>query len=296
MGVGRCLYSGDPVASSMVPPTVNLASDMLVFAHTHKCAGSAILDLCRRTESVHFVEDARRLAGMPALFYGAQRMKYTSEFQAMFTKDRLESLIEKYQAEGKNFFAVEWGLPPFHEMSPGVAKTFTVVRDPLSRYLSNYFFDLERGYSSATTFEAYQQQGRAFRQPDYYTRFFGGMANSDMRPPDGRVIERSFVALRAFDAVLLQEDPESFVQLDQFDLDAAQLARRNSTKSKLEVSDEFVERFMERAALDYELYNEAVRICKSAMARRGRSSDAPAASGSTQVGKKPGNDSVASGH
>lgn len=225
-----------------------------LFIHTHKCAGTSFIRLFKDHDSVR-MPDAD--GALPDYFAAASKLSDPDVVQRDFSTEKFAAFVQESKDQGLNFCATEWIVPPFDEVqNRDELFTFTVLRDPFERYLSNYYFDTKRGFSHASDLWKYRNR-RTFRQYDYYTRFFASRPNNDDGPITDEDAALASRRLQNLDAVLILEDPRTFELLAPVGIDPAKLRKRKSYGGVKDYPDDFREYFMEQAARDYALYEEA---------------------------------------
>ncbi|NND00315.1 MAG: hypothetical protein HKN85_09050, partial [Gammaproteobacteria bacterium] len=92
----------------------------------------------------------------------------------------------------------------------------TCLREPLARFVSNFYFDLYHGFTSATSLESYiGSRDRTISMHNYYCRILSGHQN-DPLPVDAAIFTTAQQALNKFDhCVRLQDGIEQLpVALD----------------------------------------------------------------------------------
>lgn len=243
-----------------------------LFMHTHKCAGTSIIRLFKDHD---FVRMPAADGALPPYFSAAGGLSDPEDIQRGFSKAKFEAFVEQSKSEGLNFCATEWIVPPFDEVRHrDDLFTFTVLRDPFERYLSNYHFDIRRGFSNAPDIWRYRshRNTRAFRQYDYYTRFFASRANRDDGPITDEDVTLASKRLHNLDAVLILEDPRTFELLAPLGIDPSKLQKRKSYAGAKGYPDEFRDFFMQQAARDYDFYAEACEIATQQMTEASRPS------------------------
>ena len=172
------------------------------------------------------------------------------------TREHLSKQVES----GINFVATEWVVPDVRDGKlSDQAFTFTVLRDPFERYLSNYYFDLSRGYSKAPNLWSYRDK-RAFRQYDYYSRFFATRPNDDHNTLTTADLERARQVLKGLDAVLILESEKTYQQLRPLGVDIGVLGRKKVGAGNKPYPKAFRKQFREEAAWDYELYELGMQL------------------------------------
>lgn len=233
----------------------------IFFIHVHKCAGTAIVDLFSQQDSIKMSAGWKWRNGIPKYFQELKPITDYGEFDDKYNKAKIDEFMSRMSKNGVNFVATEWAIPKMENLPFGPKNYyFTVLRDPFERYLSNYYFDKQRGYRVVDSIYDYPD-GRMTREPDYYTRLFSSHLERDPSPTTESDYKRAIALLNKLDAVIIQEDSRTFDLLKQLDVDTSLLRRKNTTKQKeRSYPDGFREYFMEKARYDYMLYEEAKKI------------------------------------
>jgi len=243
------------------------SSPLVLFVHTHKCAGTAVIDLFRR-EGFTLVPGTEKLGAMPEYLSRLKDVTDPGELDAKYGRREVRRFLRETRSSGVNFVATEWVVPP--ALSAATRRrgvfAFTVLRDPLTRYVSNYAFDVRSGYSSARDLWGFRD-GLMYREHDYYTRLFSGKLVRDTRKTSDDDLDRALDVLERLDAICIQERPETLVQLRAVGVDEKKLRRRNVTRSEeIQVPDDFRSEFIKHAWRDYILYERGLRIAVDAVA------------------------------
>lgn len=236
--------------------------DITVFIHTHKCAGTSVIDLFRKSDGVAMYPRSRRRGAMPSYFRDLRHVESYGALASDYGHEQLQSFFSQTAALGINFLATEWVVPPALGQVRGTF-TFTVFRDPLSRYVSNYRFDTQRGYSKAASIWNYYDS-YMYRRYNYFTRLFASKLIRDTDELTDHDYEQARAMLHALDAVIVLERPESFGQLRRRGVDQAAMSHRNASKPSSDADvGEFAEFFRTKSGFDYALYEEALRLASA---------------------------------
>ncbi|MCB0917999.1 MAG: sulfotransferase family 2 domain-containing protein [Actinobacteria bacterium] len=232
----------------------------ILFAHTHKCAGTSMIKLFRSQE---FISAPPQPAALPPYFFAAKELDDLAIARREFGAKGFESFWRYARRQGWNFVATEWIVPPVESLDLDLF-TFTVLRDPFQRYLSNYHFDVRRGFTKAESLWEYRDY-RTFRKYNYFTRFFAGRPNNhDDQPLTEADLATAKARLSAFSAVLVLEQPESLRQLTRVGIDPDRLRNEKAHGGAKSYPEDFREHFMARAGFDYELYEHAADLARRA--------------------------------
>jgi hypothetical protein len=147
-----------------------MAYRLIWFQHFHKAAGSSIVDAARDNSEVLYT---REVNGNPVAASGEQIQLWT------YRAAQLKDFVDHCQHSGVTFVACEWGLADIAALAsdPRVV-LITCLREPLARFVSNYYYDLHNGYTPARTLEEYVgSRQRAFTMDNYYCRILSGHGN-----------------------------------------------------------------------------------------------------------------------
>ena len=149
---------------------IELSNRLIWFQHFHKAAGSSIVEAA--------IENGEKLwphhqNGNPADPAGEQIPLWK------FTPEQLDEFIEQCEHLGVTFIATEWGLPDIASLASRTNLHFvTVIRDPLSRFVSNFYYDLHNGYTRARLLEHYvNSRSRTITMDNYYCRILSRINN-----------------------------------------------------------------------------------------------------------------------
>lgn len=251
-----------------------MSHKILWFQHLHKCAGSSVIEGAR-TNGLKFY---------PWHANGNPKDESGKELELWnYTSAELAAFLDHVRNLSVSFIATEWGGPCFrtlHEQAD--VRVVTVIRNPLARMRSNYYYDISAGFSQASCIEDYVGSAGNWTQHNYYTRIFSRHTG------DSEVTDEDFEKAR--DAMALIDD----VFLQNSDLDSNvtnrlgwknDLTRRNKTPKGVNVrmlawslrngnwrgvwrsltasrkiSEKFKEDFKERNRYDLRLYEIARKV------------------------------------
>jgi hypothetical protein len=188
------------------------------------------------------------------------------------------NFIDQCQYRDVTFVATEFGAPSFPLLvsDPRVI-LITCLRDPLSRFISHFYYDYYRGSTDALSPEQFVNSGNFSTMSNYYCRIFS-MHNNDPDPIGLEHYDIAVSTLNSFDCcvVLEREDPfqglfrllewkEYELRRNQTRMDFLTAIRymakgelglllRRFTHPRRKASAEFARRFEEENFLDYMLY------------------------------------------
>ncbi len=171
---------------------------LIWFQHFHKAAGTSIVDLAEANNERLWLNHQN---GNPIDSRGNQIELWK------YSEDELRRFINLCEKESITFIATEWGLPCLRVLSEDHrVKLITCLRDPLDRFVSNFYFDLYYGFTLARKLEDYvATRGRSFTMFNYYCRVLSGHNNSPHDVNDA-IFARAKDALSKFDiCIILQE-------------------------------------------------------------------------------------------
>jgi hypothetical protein len=254
--------------------------------HLHKAAGTTVVELAERNKETLWpghqngnpIDPARTI--LPVWEYG---------------EDNLRQWVSRCEARGVSFVATEYGCPDFRLVSalPGV-RSITVVRDPYSRLLSNFYFSVTNAFRDYSSLEEYHfsksvpVETKIWERPNYYTRLFSRKLDLS-QPLLARDYEAALHNLRAIHICLVLEEGDALELLTRALgwqmwairansatskwrairqlLQRADLPRRRrwgaawrTLKLSREGSPKFRQRFMAANDYDLKLYEEARRL------------------------------------
>ncbi len=143
---------------------------LIWFQHFHKAAGSSIVAAAQSNNECFW---PAHVNGNPLDANGEQLDL------ACYSAEQLSRFIKQCQQRGVTFVATEWALPNIDVLKTDLAvKLITVVRDPLTRFVSNFYYDLHNGYTPARSVESYvNTRARTFTMDNYYCRILAKIDN-----------------------------------------------------------------------------------------------------------------------
>lgn len=177
---------------------------LIWFQHFHKAAGTSIINLAELNNE-RFWPDHKN--GNPTDSKGnlIELWKYS--------EDKLEQFVDRCEAENITFVATEWGLPHITTLARDArVKLITCLRNPLSRFISNFYYDLYYGYNTVKTMEDYVGiNGKSNTMFNYYIRILSGH-NINPNDIDDVIYLKGKKALSEFDLCIIMES--GFLELE----------------------------------------------------------------------------------
>lgn len=133
------------------------------FQHFHKAAGSSIIDLAELNKEQFWPYHNN---GNPIEENGNELKLWE------YSIEELAGFVDSCEEKGVTFVATEWGTPNIEYLrSDNRVVLVTCLRNPLDRYVSNFYYDLYNGYTPARTlFEYESSRNRAITTFNYYCR------------------------------------------------------------------------------------------------------------------------------
>jgi hypothetical protein len=256
------------------------------FQHLHKVAGSSIVRLAMANHEVLFPQHRN---GNPLT--GDDKLIRIWEMDP----PELIKFVNRCEHEGITFVATEWGAPDLTLLASDPRITLiTCLRDPLQRYMSEFYYALYRGRTSHRSPEDFVNTKKAHSlltqsMFNYYCRIFSRY-NDNPDPVGQEQHELASSALSLFDSCSILEEKDAFSGIRQLLgwLDIAPHANRTEldflTISRLlvegrihqlmrylvyprrEPSDDFRCQFLEQNHWDYQLYDHAKMLSGSSSA------------------------------
>jgi len=172
-------------------------SGLVWFQHFHKAAGTAVKEMAIAGGATLWQPNRN---GNPLDAEGLALPLWSLPAQ------ELRDFIGQCESRGVSFVATEWGVPDLDELARDSRVTLlTCLRDPLERFVSNFYFDLHLGYTPARSLEAYMgSRRRTITMDNYYCRMLARIDNreSPVHEEDYRV---ALARLALFDHVAVLE-------------------------------------------------------------------------------------------
>ena len=176
---------------------INKKYQLIWFQHFHKAAGTSIVDLARANNETFWPNHEN---GNPKDNNGnfIELWKYS--------QDKLKQFIDQCEKQGVTFVATEWGLPDVTFIGKDDRIILiTCLRQPLSRLVSNFYYDLYYGYTQAKKIEDYiATSGETFTMFNYYSRILSGHDNNSEDVTEALFLKAK-KALNEFDLCLIME-------------------------------------------------------------------------------------------
>jgi len=250
---------------------------LIWFQHLHRVAGASISRLAIANRELLYPKHSN---GNPLNADG--KLIRLWEMDAA----ELSSFVDHCEQEDITFVATEWRAPDFTILaSDSRVILITCIRDPLDRFLSEFYYSLYRGHGDTRSFEAFVNSKQTFStftnsMFNYYCRIFSRY-NDNPEPIDQEQFELAKSALSLFHccAVLKENDPfadiskvlgwtENVIHVNHNAMDFILLLKliakgkihqlwRRLIQPRKEPNEDFLRFFKEMNQWDYKLYREA---------------------------------------
>jgi len=227
---------------------------MFLFAHLHKCAGTAVV---RAAQRAGLVLPRGHVNGHPP----DDRGQPLGDMDRMST-DRIDGVLRPLVQAGVQLTALEWNFPAFGKFPTDLdLRFFTILRDPLDRMLSNYAYNVTTSRTPARNLQEWMGNSGIWTQPNYYCRFFSGLRFQDPVMPS-HVDYAVDILSTHFKFAFFGDDLLDFLTRD-VGLPITSLPKANAVspwrkfwkRSSLRVSPAERAQLREMNALDYQLYD-----------------------------------------
>jgi hypothetical protein len=177
---------------------------LIWFQHLHKAAGSSIVQLAQDNNETLFPKHRN---GNP--------VGDDDEWIRVWNMpvEELIRFVDNCEEMGVTFVATEFGRPDYQALAndPRVFLV-TCLRDPVKRFISNYYYAFYRGTTDCKTPYEYVNSYATFTMPEYYCRTFSRLGSSD-EPVTREHYDKALAALNNFDCVVLLEKENPFQEL-----------------------------------------------------------------------------------
>ena len=174
-------------------------SPLIWFQHFHKAGGSSFVTAARESGRKLFMPNRN---GNPVADDGNYLPLWA------WKESELRAWLQLQAGSGVNFIACEWGFPPdLLAIRSSDLYLFTIVRHPVERLLSNFYYDVLNGYTHVRDIDAYMELDPDYTKPDYYTRLLTGYSGKE-------ATREAAAILRQFDTVAVLEAPASFKPME----------------------------------------------------------------------------------
>ncbi|MBF2033961.1 MAG: sulfotransferase family 2 domain-containing protein [Leptolyngbyaceae cyanobacterium T60_A2020_046] len=135
---------------------------LIWFQHFHKAGGTSIVNLAIENGETLYPKHRN---GNPAMPSGKPIRPW------QFSDRELTDFIDDCERQGVTFVATEWRLPnPTILANDPRVKLVTCLRDPLRRFVSNFYYDLYYGSTQARDLASYVGSKGEFSMFNYYCR------------------------------------------------------------------------------------------------------------------------------
>ncbi|MEO1636003.1 MAG: hypothetical protein AAFS04_13080 [Cyanobacteria bacterium J06631_9] len=252
---------------------------LIWFQHFHKAAETSVTNLAVANNESFYTQHKN---GIPVLPQGKKGT--VGGFNPWdFSDAELTQFVDHCEDSGVTFVANEWGSVNFEVLAadPRVV-LITCLRDPLKRFLSNFYFDYWHGYDNVSSPQAFMNVSK-FSQSDFYCKFLSRTEQAYKEKIGEEAFHTAKTNLLLFDHVVILESTHALhglcnslgwtegLELSQknkthrwdrsfvrsvlngrFDL-----AFRRFSHPKRKPSDEFHAFFQQNNRFDIELYNFA---------------------------------------
>ena len=232
---------------------------LIWFQHFHKCMGTSITEM--------FMLKGAKL---PPLHHNGNPycisldgVERGEEF-FNYNHNKLEMWLEGVMKNGIEFIANEWGFPTVEHMvwNPQVFY-FTILRNPLKRFLSNYhcekWFEPTsiQDWVSTDIYGTGSTNCKIFNAPNFYVRTLCGIKNKHQKLTD-KHLQIALNVLRKFDLVLTMENPRlNDIIYQTFGMIPG---KHNGAHAQRPVPTDIEKWFTEHNKLDIMLYEEACKL------------------------------------
>lgn len=197
---------------------------LIWFQHFHKAAGSFIVSLARSNQEVLYPQNTN---GNPRDTDGTLIRLWE------MSNDELTQFVDHCENKGITFVATEWGAPNFRLLASDPRVTIiTCLRDPSKRFLSNFYYDVRRGYTHCKSIDEYVNSGGSFTMFNYYCRILT-QHNENPELITTSKFEEAKSLLSFFDYLVILENQETFCKLNQFLGWNEQAKRQNELKLRI---------------------------------------------------------------
>ena len=249
---------------------------LIWFQHLSKAAGTSIVELAKANGEKFYHQHSN---GNPRNSDGTLVRLWD------MNGSQLKAFVDGCEHEGITFIATEWGAPDFAALASDPRVTLiTCLRDPLERFISNYYYGFYLGYSDCLSPESYANSDRTFwgvyTRSNYYCRIFSRCHHEVSRIGLSQ-FEQAKINLSYFDYCVLISGRESFEHVksafgwegggthaNRTNLGVIALSKhlltgkfrllwRRFAYPKKKPSNEFIDHFKDENAWDYGLMEEA---------------------------------------
>jgi hypothetical protein len=238
---------------------------MIIYLHMHKCAGTSVVRAAQasglRLPAIHRNGNLQDQDDKPIKYRGVAREDFVA-------------LIRQQIDQPTDFMAMEWDFPRW-EMFDGLAplRFFTSLRDPLTRAISNFRMDKVAGWIDRdVAFGDYINGDALYCSDNYYVKILCQRWPKDTATRAD--LDYAMAVLARFEAVIVVEQGNMrdvlarfgitppVRRFNPFDTDAAQAT--GLSEAQLAVTRTEIRDFIDRNALDYEIYRHFTRAIRLA--------------------------------
>jgi hypothetical protein len=168
---------------------------LIWFQHFHKAGGSSFIKAAREAGRTLYSPNKN---GNPVTEEGSYIPIWN------WGGFELGDWLQAQASRGIDFIACEWGFPAdLISIESIELYKFTIIRHPVERLLSNFYYDVLNGYTHVEDIEEYMALDPDYTKPDYYTRLLTGYSGE-------RATREAVSILLQFDSVAVLENQASF--------------------------------------------------------------------------------------
>ncbi|GJL56733.1 MAG: hypothetical protein NPIRA02_38650 [Nitrospirales bacterium] len=252
----------------------NPIKDKMIYFHIPKCGGSAYRQAIRSCYLTMDLRKFREIAELdPAASDSVIKLRKKSDLPPHITDESSifefrENLLLYYMSSSRvRFISGHFGFSnTIYEASRGNFAFVTVLRHPVERWISAYFYNRYKSSNHRKIdidIEAYLDSELGRRQGREYAYFLGGV-RAGIENEDAELIDRAKENLHKFDVIGFLEHPQHFI--DRFEGRFGIRLRLNTTnespvtKSSRDsiLTDEIKAKIQKICTPDLEVYEYAV--------------------------------------
>ena len=244
-----------------------------LFVRLHKASGVGIVSSFEDSQYYKFYQP--NYNGNPQ-YYKQDRLKPSDIKFGSFTRPQFKKFVDQLNEEKVTFIAMDSQFFQDIEMMKYFC-SFTMIRDPLTRFIVQYNLDYEKYEQSNGEFKQIDNIDEKFKwlhlnhkhiygRNNYYVRYFNNIGDYHVNMEMNTIhLQRAKNAVLHFDVLTIFEFQNTWKNIEyKYDIELGSKYKRNGIKDNYKrPTKEFETWFKAKNQVDFQLYQYAVQIAMS---------------------------------